>query len=618
MCGICAYIGDEKAFPIVLSGLEILQNRGYDSAGICTLSRNGFLLSKFASGQEPAISQLRQCNTEDSNTVGIAHTRWATHGPKTKINAHPQHCTHDVVSVVHNGIIENHSRIRKRLECSGYKLTSGTDTEVIPNLITCYIDQGYSMEEALQKATREMTGTWALAILNRKEPNKVYLAKHGSPLLVGVDTQSRFAIVASEQSALSNYTNSFFLLEDEEIGVLTRNLRGRIEYVVLGEKDRRCHEQCPTTDNFISVDPGSFPHWTLKEIHEQSQTVLSAYNEGGRLKSASKTMLGGLDVGRECLRNIKHLIVVACGTSYNAGLVGAHYMRALSSFRTVQIVDASEFNGALVPDAGKQFGMLCLSQSGETRDVISAINICRTRNIPIFAVVNVVSSYIARKSDCGVYLNSGREVGVAATKSFTSQCVVLSLVAMWFSELRRTSHGLRIKHIESLRCLHSHVEDILQNATLVSDVCDAIKECKSMFLLGTQHTEAIAYEGALKIKELARIHAEGYASAALKHGTFALIDEGTPIIFIKTGDDSGGLDIAAAQTICRGSVNILITDTNGHDEDNYHYVIRIPKSDYYSPVLAIIPIQLIAYHLAVIKGFDPDKPRNLAKTVTTR
>jgi glucosamine--fructose-6-phosphate aminotransferase (isomerizing) len=292
-------------------------------------------------------------------------------------------------------------------------------------------------------------------------------------------------------------------------------------------------------------------------------------------------------------------------------------MRQMHCFDTIQVIDASEFESFYIPENASNFGILCLSQSGETKDVSVTIDACKERGITIFSVVNVVGSCISHKADCGVFLNSGREVGVAATKSFTSQCLVLSLISIWFAQNKGKSINKRTEMIKDIRNLHININSVLDQYHKCKEICKEIMNTKSIFLLGTKSTEAIAREGALKIKELSYIHAEGYPSAALKHGTFALIEEGTPIIFIKMGDDSSRIEISAAQTICRGSLNILITDNNNFDKDNYHHVIIIPQNSSYSSILSVIPLQMIAYCLTILKNLNPDRPKNLAKTVTT-
>ncbi len=621
MCGICAYIGTKMAFGILYQGLQILQNRGYDSAGICTILENEFILSKYATSPEnSALNVLNMDKHKHKGTIGISHTRWATHGPKTKINAHPHHDINNKISVVHNGIIENYKDIYDKLIKKGYQFRSETDTEVVSNLISSLLDDGLDMYDAINNATQILEGTWALVIVNKNEPNRLYLAKNGSPLLVGFGVHNDFAIRASEQSVFSNYVNRYISLDDKEIMVIVReeNIIKQLNPENKETEDLQLseHQLRKTISEYISLSPEPYPHWTIKEIYEQPHSIINAYNSGGRLDGNNKVKLGGLDSKSDLLMNIKNLIILGCGTSLNAGHVGARFMRKLRCFKTVQVIDASEFEQFYIPENATDFGILCLSQSGETKDVSMAIDLCKERGITIFSVVNVVGSCISHKSDCGVYLNSGREVGVAATKSFTSQCLVLSLIAIWFSQNRNTSLNSRMEMIRDIRNIHMNMSAVFNQYHKCKEICTKLKDAKSIFILGTKETEAIAREGALKIKELSYIHAEGYPTSALKHGTFALIDEGTPIIFLKMGDSSR-IEISAAQTICRGSLNILITDNDDFNNDNYHHIIKIPRNDSYSSIISIIPLQLIAYCLTILRGYEPDKPKNLAKTVTT-
>ena len=557
MCGICAYIGTKIAFGILYQGLQILQNRGYDSSGICTIFENEFVLSKYATSPErSALNVLNMDKHMHKGTIGISHTRWATHGPKTKINAHPHNDINNKISVIHNGIIENYKEIYNKLTKKGYDFVSETDTEVVSNLISSLLDDGLDMYDAISNATQILEGTWALVIINKNEPNRLYLAKNGSPLLVGFGIHNDFAIIASEQSVFSNYVNRYISLEDKEIMVIIQedNIIKQLnpENKESEELKLSDYQLRKTISEYISLSPEPYPHWTIKEIYEQPQSIINAYNGGGRLDGNSKVKLGGLDGKSEVLLKIKNLIILGCGTSLNAGRVGARFMRKLRCFNTVQVIDASEFESFYIPENVNDFGVLCLSQSGETKDVSITMDICKERGITTFSVVNVVGSNISHKSDCGVYLNSGREVGVAATKSFTSQCLVLSLIAIWFSQNRNKSLNVRMEMIRDIRNIHMNMSSVFNQYHKCKEICTKLKDAKSIFILGTKDTEAIAREGALKIKELSYIHAEGYPSSALKHGTFALIDDGTPIIFLKMGDSSR-IEISAAQTICRGS-----------------------------------------------------------------
>ena len=500
MCGICAVLGIDNAFDILYEGLQILQNRGYDSAGICTINEsNNFVISKYASDSISAIDKLKHIKNEHvGNNNGIAHTRWATHGGKTKQNAHPHCDMNNRISLVHNGIIENYKHIYNKLVKQGYKFKSGTDTEVIANLIGSFLDKNYSIYEAIVNATNIMKGTWALAIMFINEPNKLYLSKNGSPLLVGIGDRHDFVIISSEQSGFNNRINNYIIIDDNDVIIISKE-DGQIKsYATRGQN----LTYSPLSDRimnsiiyeYIQFTPEPYKHWTIKEIYEQPESVLRVINNGGRIRNDSSVKLGGLERIRNKLLKINHLIILACGTSYNAGLIGKKYMKMLRIFKYVEVINPSEFDTYDIPNDTNDVGILCISQSGETRDILNAIKLCKASGITIFSIINSVNSTIARKSDAGIYLNAGREVGVAATKTFTSQCVALSLIAIWYAQFRNLYENKRCEIISNLRNLSSNISNLIPNITTIcQNLSKFLKDAHTIFILGTLRGEPIAY-----------------------------------------------------------------------------------------------------------------------------
>lgn len=609
MCGITAFLSKNKeASEYLFNGLQILQNRGYDSAGICTINRNKKLINtKYAStDKHNALEFLKNdLSLHQNNYIGIAHTRWATHGPKTDYNAHPHIDFHDRLAIVHNGIIENYRDLKNFLIKNGFQFRSDTDTEVIVNLISYYLDK-YNILESINHAINQLQGTWGIAIIYKEDPNHLYLCKKGSPLLVAYD--DNFTIVASESSAFSQYTNRYIILKDNEIVKLGINEELLdYEFKIVEEVEE------------IKLTPDPYPHWMLKEIFEQSNTTLSAINMGGRILNKSTVKLGGLMSHKDELLEIENLIIVASGTSYHAGLMGAKYFKYLKCFNTVTVLDAAEFTNADIPS--EKPGMIVLSQSGETRDVHDAMEIAKNHNVIIIGIVNVVGSLIARESDCGIYLNAGREVAVASTKSFTSQVIVLTLMSLWFSQNRvKELKHRRESMIKDVLNVSINFTDIIKNISItISDqLIQKLKNKKHMFILGRGFAYPIACEGALKIKEISYIHAEAYAGGSLKHGPFALIEKDMPVMMIILNDEyQDKMHSAAAEVKARGAYTIMITNLKKFNREHYDDIIQIPSCGVLSSLLAIIPIQYLSYKISLELNNNPDFPRHLAKSCTT-
>lgn len=637
-CGIVAYVGQKECFPMLLEGLTILENRGYDSAGIATVDQNGKELSvtKYASSTTTSDSVERlgkAAAAHAGHTSGIAHTRWATHGARTDINAHP-HCDRlNRVAIVHNGVLQNFMELRKELEQCGITMRSETDSEVIAQMIGKYLDDGLDVVEAARRTHGRLVGTWGVVVVSKLLPGKLIAMKNGSPLLVGLQDNNKF--VASEAAAFARYTRHFVPMKDMEFAVL--DCTPGVSFDL-----SRVQQHAEST---VAMSPDPWPHWTIREIMEQPVALSAALNHGGRLLSDTQVKLGGLESKRGMLVTVRHLVIAACGTSLYAGLYGAALLRSLGAMDTVQVVDAAELTIDVFPRAGDAYegcGLLVISQSGETKDVHRAVLLAGEHGIPCFSIVNVVGSLIARSTGCGLYINAGREVAVASTKAFTSQVCCLALVALWFSQQRQSGgHDASTLNAMRLQRQHGLIEQLRRLPTDVGlalgvrKQCQAIAErlvkngCKNMFLLGKGTAEPVAREGALKIKEITYVHAEGYGGGALKHGPFALIEDGTPIIMIILDDSQAAfMDIAAAEVMTRGAYTIVITNNRAvvkHADE----IIELPSSGSPAPdaqsagtsgvlsaLVAIVPIQLLAYEMSIARGINPDKPRNLAKAVT--
>ena len=654
MCGIVGLLGN-VSHKLLLDSLKQLQNRGYDSAGICTINadiNSRFDIIKYASDKDnTAIQKLEQNiidNNNNTNNIinGIGHTRWATHGPKTDLNSHPHMCMNQKFCLVHNGIIENYKTLKSILVENGYTFKSQTDTEVIVNLLSfeynIIIESMLSpmqntpkqnVLKALKNTIEKIEGTWGLVIMCIDTPQVIYCTRHGSPLLIGmnrgcnvaekercevtdpeyealVEYSDQFAMVVSEQNGFCGKVENYFVLNNHDICVLEKE-NNKIT-ISSNEKYETKNLNSITSDLFCHP----YAHWTLKEIHEQSESTLRAISLGGRLLSNEQVKLGGLEESKDILINIDNLIILGCGTSYYAGMIGSHYFKDLCNFNIVHVFDGAEFSEQDIPRYGKTT-LLLLSQSGETKDLHRCIDIGKKHNLFLIGLINVVDSMIAREVDCGCYLNAGREVAVASTKSFTSQVILLSLMAIWFAQSKNMNSEKRKKYITDLRLLHF---DINKTIGICDDISDDILDIftqhisHSCFILGKGKSEAIAKEGALKIKELTYIHAEGYSTSSLKHGPFALLHEGFPVIMISPNNEYYVKNNNAYEEILsRNAKIIFITDYQECDKIN---AIILPENKSYADLLCVIPLQMLAYKLSIKRGINPDMPQNLAKVVT--
>lgn len=617
MCGIISAItikktNIKKCSNILFDGLQQIQNRGYDSAGICTIQENNFILDKFASETLiTSIEKIQHClPNHESSTIGIAHTRWATHGPKTDINSHPHMSMDNKFALVHNGIIENYKELKEMLIQNGYIFTSQTDTEVIVQLLSFLYRKNKNILDTINETVKLLNGTWGLAILCIDSPDTIYCTRHGSPLLVTYNDD--YAIISSEQSGFSNYVNNYFVLKNYDICVL-RNESDKITI-----KTNHSYELKKITVSLTNTSPSPYLHWTLKEIYDQKESINKAISFGGRLLSLEEVKLGGLETHKEKLMKIDNLILLGCGSSYNAGLLGSYFFKELCHFHCVLVIDGSEFNENDIPKYGTT-GLVLLSQSGETKDLYRCIKIANTYNLFTIGIVNVVDSLIAREVDCGCYLNAGREVAVASTKSFTSQCVMLSMVAIWFSQNKKIHCEKRYKYIKDLYNLQMDIIDLL--GKLEEDITETILNIfthSSCFILGKGKSEAIAREGALKMKEITYIHCEGCSTSSLKHGPFALLSDNFPVIMLSTNpEDSASIENIYQEIKSRNANIVFITNNEKNLEDKEKSnVLLVPENKTYNELLSVLYLQMIAYKIALKKEINPDFPKNLAKVVT--
>ena len=633
MCGIVGYISKpaidnndgqtSHCIDTILEGLTLLQNRGYDSAGISYISNNLIKTVKYASTNTHNSLDKLTTNIKLNPSVhlinlGIGHTRWATHGAKTDQNAHPHQDNKSRISLVHNGIIENYGELKTELTNLGYIFHSQTDSEVIAVQIGRFLDEGMSISLAIENTVKMLRGTWALVIISITDPNKMWITRNGSPLLLGLEDD--YIMVASEQLAFGNNITKYIILENHDIiEILTDTVGLGKPRLIYSSHIIHNYIINPKSESVIEKLPQEYEHWMLKEIMEQPASIMRSMNNGGRIKSNVSVILGGLDTNKDQLLKINHIILLGCGTSYNAGLWSMDIFKSLEIFDTVSIFDGAEFQIKDCPKKGN-IGVILLSQSGETKDLHRCIKIAEDYDIATIGVVNVQDSLIARESMCGVYLNAGREVAVASTKSFTNQCTVLAMIAMWFSQNRGTCIEKRKRIISDLRNLPAQMEKTLQECkesiqTYISYFQDIFeKYTQTMFILGKGQGHAIALEGALKIKEVAYIHAEGYSTSALKHGPFALIRDNTPIIILDLDEEYRDKTKNAYQEILARNAYILtITDEPCMCDTNR---IHIEYNKTFGKILANSVIQLLSYYLAIAFNINPDFPRNLAKVVT--
>ena len=622
MCGIFGILTNTvDVREKILDGLKQLQNRGYDSCGMGLLEDGNFLIKKYTQDIPRNISALDELRVNSKKlknqyTIGIGHNRWATHGEKSDKNTHPHISNNGKFMIVHNGIIENYGIIKKRLlDNENYDFKSQTDTEVIVALLEYHYNNNKSTIDTINETIGELVGTYGLVIMNIEEPDKMYCVRNGSPILVGLTDDT--CIITSELSGFCNQMNTYITLENDDICCISRDISG-----IHLDTDVKYNKRNLTIGK-RELTPAPYNHWTIKEIHEQPLTVQNAINLGGRIKNESEVKLGGLDSESKSLEQIENIIILGCGSSFNAGECGAYFMKLLCKFNSVQVIDGAELTYYDLPNKGKT-GFILISQSGETKDLHRCMKIANENNIITIGVINVVDSLIARETDCGIYCNSGIEVGVASTKSFISQVVCMSLISLWFSEKHKTEENIRKKVIKSLRNLSNDIAHTLENVEpIITPNLPNINllTINSMFILGKGCDAFISNEGALKIKELTYIHSEGYSASALKHGPFALLTEDTPVLLLNCNKTySSKIMNCYEEVSSRNAPVLLITDNSdimeNMEKKEKNLIITVTNNEYYGFILGLIPLQLLSYYIALNKGYNPDTPRNLAKVVT--
>ncbi len=606
MCGVVGYVGYRKAAPILISGLKRLEYRGYDSAGLVTLDKQGAKRFR-AVGRVQNLEKSVQ-GVELPRTCGIAHTRWATHGKVTESNAHP-HCDDaEEFFVVHNGIIENHIKLRDALIAEGRTFKSETDTEVIVQLVAKYFKD--NLEDAVEKTLQTIEGAFGLAVVSTRDPMKIVVARRGSPIVLGIGKDEMF--VASDVSALVQYTDQVIYMEDNELAVLTPS-----EYKILSFDHVPIERETLQIDWTVEDgDLGSFPHYMLKEIYEQPETIKNG-TRGRVIQSEGVAHLGGLQSKIKEIQNLKKIIIVSCGTSFHAGLIGRTIFEELTSI-SVEVELASEFRYRKLR-LDETTAILAISQSGETIDTLAAIREAKRKGALTIGLVNVVGSTIARETDCGVYCHAGPEIGVASTKMFISQLVLLNLIALLIGRYQSVSLSEGMNIIRAIQRLPEQIEHILAQAQALEDLARKYQKFDNCFFLGRQILYPVALEGALKLKEISYIHAEGYASGEMKHGPISLIDENFPTIALLSNDSSYEKMVNNIQEIRARSGKVLAISFEGDVESEQFVddIFRVPVTHpLIQPILTTIPLQLYAYYCARFRGTEIDKPRNLAKSVT--
>ena len=609
MCGIVGYVGPEEAGPILLQGLKRLEYRGYDSAGIALLNGSGVQVVK-RPGKLSSLEQAVQ-DAAPAGNCGIAHTRWATHGAPNELNAHPHTSSEGDIALVHNGIIENANDIRTQLSAIGYVFTSETDTEAIVHLIDRLWVEGEPLEDVVAAALRRVEGAYGIAVVSSRDPGKLVIARNGSPLLIGVGKNGE-TLAGSDAAAVIALTRDVVYLDDGDYAVL--DMDGyRIKNIHGAQVNRTRHE---VTWNLEAIEKGGYEHFMLKEIFEQPSSLRDVMR-GRLLEEDGDSRLGGIADHQPDLSRVKRVVITACGTSWHAALLGEYMIEELARI-PVEVEYASEFryrnpvleDGTLV---------LAISQSGETADTLAALREAKHRGISTMGVVNVVGSTIARETDYGIYLHAGPEIGVASTKAFTSQLVALALVTLNIGRRRHLSVVQGGGIVRALKELPALVEKVLELDAQIRRLAEAYADARNFLYLGRGLQFPVALEGALKLKEVSYIHAEGYPAAEMKHGPIALIDQDMPVVVLAPRDAVYHKVVSSVEEVKarHGRIIAVVTDEAPELEGKVDHVIRVPQTiALLQPVLTTVPLQLLAYHMAMIRGSDVDQPRNLAKSVT--
>ena len=610
MCGIVAYIGNREAYPILIKGLKRLEYRGYDSAGIALLSNDMYVYKKAGK-----VSELENfaAGKPINATIGIGHTRWATHGVPSDCNAHPHVSYSGKLVLIHNGIIENYASVKTELQNRGYQFESETDTEVLVNLIEeVKKNEQCSLEDAVRIALNEVVGAYAIVVMEKDNPDKLIVARKGSPLVIGIGEDEFF--VASDASPIIEYTKQVIYLDDQEYAVINRN--GDYKIRTLGNIEKT-HSIIELELSLEAIEKGGFEHFMLKEIYEQPRAVADALR--GRMNAQEGWIkLGGLE---EYLSRIDHagrILIAACGTSWHSGLLAEYLFEDLARVST-EVEYASEFRYRN-PVVTEKDVMIAISQSGETADTLAAIELAKDRGALIYGICNVIGSSIARVSHAGSYTHAGPEIGVASTKAFTTQVVLLTLMALRIAQVKGTLPTSRLHEILfELENIPAKIEEVLKLDDQIQEIAKIYQNATNFLYLGRGTAFPVALEGALKLKEISYIHAEGYPAAEMKHGPIALIDENMPVVFLATNMSAYEKIVSNIQEVKarKGKVIAIVNRGDTQIKALADHVIELPETEeILSPLLTIVPLQLLSYHIAILRGCDVDQPRNLAKSVT--
>jgi glucosamine--fructose-6-phosphate aminotransferase (isomerizing) len=610
MCGIVGYLGPREATPILLGGLRRLEYRGYDSAGISLIDEGGSLLTMKRPGKIAVLEEVLK-REPPAGRCGIAHTRWATHGPPNEPNAHPHESMDGDIALVHNGIIENAGRLRTQLEKLGYVFSSETDTEVVVHLIDEAFKENPSLEAAVAAALDQIEGPYGIAVVSSRDPDKIVAARNGSPLLLGIGRNGEY-LVGSDATALVAHTRDVVYLDDGDVAVL--NGSGyRTFNLERGSVVRPIHR---VTWDMGAIEKGGYEHFMLKEIFEQPSSIRDV-TRGRLLEEEGAARLGGITIPDRDLLNIERIVITACGTSWHSALLGELMLEEMARV-PVEVEYASEFRYKN-PILDDRTLVIAISQSGETADTLAALREAKRRGAPTMGIVNAVGSTIARETDFGSYLHAGPEIGVASTKAFTSQVVALALFTLYLGRRRALSIDAGARMVRALKDLPDQVEKVLELNAEALVLAEEYADVSNFLYLGRGYQFPVALEGALKLKEVSYIHAEGYPAAEMKHGPIALIDDDMPVVVLAPSDPIYPKVLSNIEEVKarKGRVIAVATEGNEAIREKVDHVIYIPAT--FSPILPVlstIPLQLLAYHAAVIRGCDVDQPRNLAKSVT--
>ncbi|WP_040246940.1 glutamine--fructose-6-phosphate transaminase (isomerizing) [Psychroserpens mesophilus] len=613
MCGIVGYIGHREAYPIILKGLKRLEYRGYDSAGIALFDGTDIKLSK-TKGKVDDLQDKIEREMPTNGNLGIGHTRWATHGVPNDVNSHPHYSNSGDLVIIHNGIIENYESLKKELIKRGYTFKSDTDTEVLVNLIEdVKKNENTKLGKAVQIALNQVVGAYAIAVFDKHKPNEIVVARLGSPLAIGIGEDEFF--IASDASPFIEYTKNAIYLEDEEMAVVRRNKGVKVRKI---KDDSLVDPYVQELQlNLEQIEKGGYEHFMLKEIYEQPSAILDTFR--GRMRPNEGIIkMAGIEDNMKTFLNANRIIVVACGTSWHAGLVSEYIFEDLARI-PVEVEYASEFRYRNPVITDKDV-VIAISQSGETADTLAAIKLAKSRGAFVFGVCNVVGSSIARETDAGAYTHAGPEIGVASTKAFTTQITVLTLIALRLARAKGTISSSEFRHhMIELELIPEKVKRALESDAYVKTIADIYKNASNFLYLGRGYNFPVALEGALKLKEISYIHAEGYPAAEMKHGPIALIDENMPIVVIATKKGHYEKVVSNIQEIKsrKGKIIGIVTEGDEQVRALADHVIEVPETiESLTPLLTTIPLQLLSYHIALMLGKNVDQPRNLAKAVT--